>query len=141
MGYREGARVYNDANISIGNGAYTNLTFNSERYDTDGIHDVGSNTERLTCQTAGKYMITGSIRWESNSTGVRYVLVELNGSTTIVQQAKGAYTDVMFMSVTTAYDLEVGDYVTLKVFQNSGGSKNIQAIGNYAPEFSMQRIG
>ena len=54
-GYTEGARVYNTGNLTITNATETALTYNSEHFDTDTIHDTGSNTSRLTCKTAGKY--------------------------------------------------------------------------------------
>ncbi len=140
-GYTEGARVYNNANITISNSSLTDLTYNTERYDTDNIHDTGSNTDRLTCQTKGKYEISGNIRWAVNTSGVRYLIIFLNNTTNIGYKALGAYNDVMFMNVTTIYDLSVGDYVTLRVLQNRGGDLDIQSQSAYSPEFMMQRVG
>lgn len=54
-------RVYNNANISIPNATYTALQFNSEDFDTDNMHDNTTNNTRLTCKTAGIYLITGSV--------------------------------------------------------------------------------
>ena len=51
-----GARVYNDANISIPDNTETAVTFNTEEWDTDTIHDPSTNPERLTAKTAGKYL-------------------------------------------------------------------------------------
>ena len=72
-----GARVYNNANISIPDSTVTALTFNSERWDTDSIHSTVSNTSRLTAQTASKYDIKGNIKWASNSTGTRLIIINL----------------------------------------------------------------
>jgi hypothetical protein len=44
-------------------------------------------------------------------------------------------------TLATVYDLAVGDYVHLTVFQASGVALDISAAGNYSPEFGMQRLG
>ena len=56
-----GARVHNSANISVSDSTWTSMTFDSERYDTDSIHSTASNTSRLTCVTAGKYLIIATL--------------------------------------------------------------------------------
>jgi len=139
-GYTEGARVYNDADILIGNAAVTTLTFNSERWDTDGIHSVLLNTDRLTCQTAGTYSIMGNVRWDIDVVGIRQVDIFLNGIARIawlLQLASGR--DAMQLS--TIYDLSVADFVVLRVYQNSGGNLNVDSFAQASPEFMMQRIG
>src|SRR4051794_16526480 len=60
IGVLPSCAVYNDAAQSIPDGALTALTFNTEHFDTDSIHSTSSNTSRLTCQTAGIYVITAS---------------------------------------------------------------------------------
>jgi hypothetical protein len=142
-GYTQGARVYNNANISIGNDSWTALTFNSERYDTDTIHDTTTNTGRLTCVTAGKYVISGHVRFPANNANYRSVAIKLNGTTYMAIQKSvnmGAGEAVM-MSVSTIYSLSATDYVELVVHQNSGGALNVEYVANYSPEFAMQRIG
>lgn len=138
-----GARAYNSGNISVAvSGTPQNLTFDSERFDTDTIHSTVTNTGRLTCNTAGKYVITASVAWASNSTGFRQIGIYLNNSTFLaLQSADANATAIMYQSVTTVYDLSASDYVELRVLQTSGGPLNIVAGGNYSPEFSMHRIG
>jgi hypothetical protein len=136
-----GARVYNDANISIANNTEVALTFNQERYDTDAIHDTGSNTSRLTCKTAGKYIISGSWKLDANSTSYRYISIKLNGTTGISFHLIDASTISDFMAIATIYELAVDEYVELICLQNSGGALNVLTVGNYSPEFAMQRIG
>ncbi len=141
-GYTEGARVYNDANISIANSTFIDLTFNQERYDTDGIHSTGSNTERLTCQTAGKYLIIGSVYWAVDTTFDRRVTIYLNGTTWIQFNAFAPAPNIQTgMIASTIYDLSISDYVTLRVWQNTGNPLNVEAGSNFSPEFMMQRIG
>ena len=141
-----GARVFNSAAISAANGAFTVLTFDSERFDTDNIHDLASNTSRLTVKTAGKYRIYGNVEFASAAGGAfRLVGILLNGATSIAEGGSNGATIVagpnVRSTVCTTYDLALNDYVELRVFQDSGGALNVNASGNYSPEFGMERVG
>jgi hypothetical protein len=138
-----GARVYNNATISIPNGVTTYLTFNSERFDTDTIHDTVTNNSRLTCKTAGKYIIVGHVRFFSNQTGtMRLASIRLNGATEIARHSQSpAIVPNVEMSVTTIYDLAVNDYVELGAYQDSGGALGVEVAAQWSPEFSMMKIG
>ncbi len=140
--YTEGARVYSDANKNIPNGTSTVIDFNLEDYDNDDIHDNVTNNSRLTCQTAGKYLITGNITYTSNATGGRGLFIGLNGGNPVGltrgQAVNGTITDVQ---VTTVYDLGIGDYVELYAYQESGIQLASEVWADYAPRFMMQRIG
>lgn len=137
-----GARVFNSAAISVPNNASTALTFDSERWDTDNIHSTATNTSRLTAQTAGKYIITGHVRFANNVTGRRVLLITLNvaatqigdNSTSVTANGDGDLT------VSTIYNLAVGDFVELYAYQDSGAALNVTAVGNTSPEFAMQLL-
>jgi len=134
------ARVRNSANLTIGTGAWTSLTFDSERWDTDGIHSTVSNTGRLTCVTEGTYSIIGNVRFASNATGYRAVRIYLNGATVIAEVFLPAVSgQPTVMAVGTQYELDAGDYVELQVLQNSGGDLNVEVAAAYSPEFMMGR--
>jgi hypothetical protein len=139
-----GARVYNSANIACASSADTVLTFNSERYDTDTIHDTAANTGRLTAKTAGKYHIAGSVMFAANGTGARGISIRLNGTTTVALvrvPAVGGGTDVTALTIDTVYDLALNDYVELVAYHTSGSSLNVSASGNFSPEFAMHKVG
>jgi len=138
------ARVYNSGALTISHNTNTALTFDSERFDTDTIHNTGSNTGRLTATTAGKYLITALVRWAANATGRRSVTIREGGDTSIgvVQQdaaAGGGVTTVQ--EVSCLYDLAANEYVEVVVNQNSGGDLTVDAESNYSPEFMMVRMG
>ncbi|MGE5592880.1 MAG: hypothetical protein ACM3X3_04240 [Betaproteobacteria bacterium] len=136
------ARVCHNAAQSIANVTNTVLAFNSERFDTDGIHDTAINNSRLTCKTAGKYYIAGNVRFASNSTGFRELNIILNGSTIIARVAlPAASASPTVLQIATVYDLAVGNYVELIVYQNSGGALNVEYASAFSPEFMMVRIG
>src|SRR3990167_9707136 len=134
-----GARVYNSGDIAnIVTATITTLTFDSERYDTDTIHSTSSNTSRLTATTAGKYLIWGSATWAFTPVNGA-IFIWLNGTTYIARHQPAV--DYRTMNVSTVWDMAAGDYVELRVEQNSGGNISISAISAYSPEFGMMRIG
>lgn len=129
-------RVRNSADISIPNNTLTVLTFNAERFDTDGMHSTSVNTGRITFATAGKYIIGGDIEWVGNVTNVRLIGIRLNGATIIAYADQiNSDTAVLRQSVVTLYQFAAGDYVELLAYQNSGGALTVSALGNYSPEF------
>ena len=142
-GYTEGAKVYNDANQGIPDATLTTLNFNQERYDTDGIHSTATGTfSRLTCQTAGTYIILVSIAWDSNAVGYRQVGFRLNGSTRIGDQSTPSAAPIApVQTASTIYKLAVTDYAEIVVYQTSGDALDILSFGNKSPEFAMQRVG
>lgn len=138
------ARVGKTLNQSIPNGVNTAIQFDTELYDTDNIHDVAVNNTRLTCNTAGEYLISGAVRWASNGTGVRVSFISVNGTARIAQQdaAAPAGTYAFSQQLVTQYHLNAGDYVELLVYQDSGSALNVETYGSSAsPVLSMARVG
>jgi hypothetical protein len=134
------ARVYNSGALTITTATTTTLTFDSERFDLGGLHSTSSNTARLTAPVDGVYAIFGHIRWDNNATGVRELIVRLNGATIIAAEKDDAAGEAMGQSLATLYQLAAGDYVELRARQTSGGNLNVTATGNYSPEFGMHRV-
>jgi len=146
-GYTQGAAVYHNANQLIPHNVAVTLAFNSERYDTDGIHDTAVNNSRLTCRTAGKYLIGTLLRWEAKAAGGRCVYLVLNGAPRIGISEMQAVTYAGWNTshcLFRVWDFAVGDYVQVVVYQDSGAGINILFVGGgeaCSPEFMMQRIG
>jgi len=140
LGTNPSCRAYNKGNLVTGTGAWTWLTFDNERFDTDNIHSVMVNTGRLTCNTAGKYIIMGNVYWETNATGVRILQIRVNGGSAIgiASMVPGNFT--AYHIVSTLYDLAVTDYVELGAYQNSGGNLNVLAALPYSPVFMMVKV-
>lgn len=137
------ARAFNNANILIGNAAFTALTFNSERWDVGSMHSTSVNTGRLTAPVTGVYSMGAHINFAAHATGIRYLALRVNGGTTIaveLDNAAAGGSDTI-MSISGMYRLAVGDYVEAVVFQNSGGNLNVQVASNYSPELWAVRLG
>lgn len=133
------ARVYRSSNQSISDSTDTIILLDSERYDTAALHSTVSNTGRLTAPIAGKYLITATLEFASNTSGRREMRLLLNGSTIIAQDIRtGSISGITSpMTLTTVYALAQNDYVEIQVWQNRGGALNVLSSGNYSPEFAM----
>lgn len=136
-------RVYNNSNISIPNAVYTVLPFNNEHFDTDNIHDNTTNNTRLTCKTAGVYLIIGSVSFGVNSTGVRTSRITLNNTDFLATVTNNATTIAIAtrQSISAIYKLNVNDYVELFVYQDSGNSLDIVNESKTSPILGMVKVG
>lgn len=139
------ARVYHSAAQSIATATWTTLAFDSERFDNNLIHDPVTNNSRLTCKTAGLYLITAHLTFAYNNALSRSGAIRLNGTTFIAIDSRmsaglSSATDT-HISLTTLYKLAVNDYVEVQVKQDTGANLNVNAGGNYSPEFGMALIG
>lgn len=135
-----GARVFNSINESINSASFTTLTFDSERFDTDAIHNTSVNTSRLTIQTAGKYLVGANVGFSANATGVRYASIKKNGTTNLVTTSfPGFVGDTNWLNPQTVVDLAVGDYIEVEVYQNSGAPLDVVQSDNRSPEFFAVR--
>lgn len=133
-------RVYHNAAQSVASSVGTNLAFNSERFDTNAMHDNVTNNTRLTAKTAGKYLVVGSVYWENNSIGIRGLSIVKNGAIIIAQAMQPAIDAYCSQTISTIINMSVNDYVELQAFQNSGISLNVTSTASYSPEFSMVKI-
>jgi hypothetical protein len=131
------------AGQSISTGAEVTVAFNAERFDTDGIHDNSTNNSRLTCKTAGKYIVVFHASLTSNTTGRRKFWIRKNGSggeAAIAEYGttQGGPTNGI---VTTILDLSVDDYVEARVYQTSGSTLTLSDLQTESPEFMMAKVG
>lgn len=137
------ARVFNSADIPVPSDTPTFLTFDSERWDTDSIHDTSVNPGRLTARTAGKYFIFAHVAWEESVSSGFEVQIRLNGTFPLAtEEVGGATTGRIVHSIATHYALAAKDYVELLVFQSSGGTLHIAARAEAADnlEFGMVKL-
>lgn len=134
------ARVFHNAGQAIANGAETTLAFNSERFDTDDLHNNVTNNSRLTAPVAGVYLITASIQWAATAGGLRQLFIRHNGTTAIASELLTGVANHQ-QTVSTIYKLAANDYVEVRVNQTSGASLNVTTTGNNSPEFSMSYLG
>ncbi len=132
-----GARAKNSADQTLATAEWTTLAWNSEDWDTDTIHDTVTNNSRLTCKTAGKYLVSYYIQFDSNATGYRSLIVQKNGGNTFGDANAAINGKETYLLGSYVESLAANDYLTLLAYQNSGGNLNV----DLASFFAMQRIG
>ena len=116
----------------------TTVTFDAEQRDSNTMHDNSSNTSRLTCKTAGLYVIHGQVTFTSNAAVAQESYIRLNGSTRIaVGSSTGAASQ--YVPVYREYVLAVNDYVELRAYQNGGGNVDV-VNGALYTYFGMRRV-
>lgn len=106
----------------------TVLTADSENYDNNAMHSTVTNTSRITCVTAGRYLFTCTVRFAGNATGYRIVRWFLNGTTQIRaggQQAITTGPQDTVISASRTFTLAVNDFYEIQVLQNSGGNLGV----------------
>jgi hypothetical protein len=124
-------------------GTAETLAFETEAFDTAGMHIAGSNCEdpnraRLTAPRSGIYLLSAGVLWEQNGTGTRYLGINRfdsggGGPTGLAADERAANgatgAGSTLQSVSTMAILQQGDYVTAEVNQTSGGDVRAPLVG------------
>lgn len=114
---------------SLANTTATPITWDTEAYDTDGIHDTVTNNSRFTVVTAGYYSVSCQVEWGGSATGVRDLWVRVNGvATDYLRNHKGsapASNDCQLATGLIPVRLIAGDYFEFYAQQGSGGALSI----------------
>lgn len=122
------------ANTLIANNTLVSVSWTTEAIDRDGGHDNVTNPIRYTAQTAGWYDIAGSVLFYTASGGIRSMsLLEPSGVPIAGNTAPGNGVIVMPVSASKVFFLNVGDYFTMQLYQDSGASLNIWGSGPNTP--------
>lgn len=143
-------KVYKSANQSISNNTLTDVTWDSEDFDLGGLHSTSSNTERITVPVGGDgiwlLVATGSWGGRNASGGRAATQIFKNGSTRIgiaeetPDAASGDGNLGTTFSAVAVVPLVAGDYVNVKVQQNSGSSLNLLGGAVDLSSFTACRI-
>ena len=122
-----GASAYKSAAQSLTTATYTLVTFNTENFDTDSIHDNSSNTSRMTIPSGkgGKYLVTGQLLFATNSTGIRICEILKNGSNVTYIQVQPATTDATSLLINWVVNCVATDYIEVRAYQDTGGALNL----------------
>lgn len=124
-----GALVYKSAPQSISNNTITAITFDSESYDSSGIHDTVTNNSRLTVPSGySKVRLLARIDFDSGSTtaATRTAFISKNGGTFVGQPNINLLDQFFSATIESAVvNVTAGDYFVLGVTQSSGGSIDV----------------
>jgi hypothetical protein len=137
-----GCYVYKGGtNQSISNTTVTSVTFQAEQFDTNSLHDNTTNNSRITIPTgyAGKYQINASVNFAGNATGDREIYIYRNNTdyyTYIVTKGTSTLNNLQSSIIV---NLAAGDYLEIKVWQDSGGALNL--LSDFNCNFSVGYLG
>jgi hypothetical protein len=132
------ARVTRTGAQNIPRNSVTTLTFNSERYDTIGMHSQTTNLSRLTAPVRGIYAVTAQVRWEGVGSGIRCLDLRRSGAEVVAAQCWDAPTIVdPDQNVSTMVSLAPGDFVEVRALQSCCDTLPILKGSAFSPEFSM----
>jgi hypothetical protein len=143
LGTIPAARAFNSAPIAIASGTTTTLTFNSESFDTAGLHSTTANTGRLVAPVDGLYQVTGGVRWSTSPAGSRFLAINKNDGAWQAadwRTAAGGTFDITDQSITTLVALVAGDFVAVEVYQDSGIGLTVGG-GTGGPYLAMHWVG
>jgi hypothetical protein len=111
---------------NIANNTITALTPSSMLANNHGIWTAGSS---FTVQVAGTYNFGCTFRYATNAVGQRSAQLFLNGSQLVYQTQDASTGGMAGTNVTaqiqTVENLVVGDVVSFRAYQNSGGALNL----------------
>jgi hypothetical protein len=127
-------RLTKSGTQSIANNTTTAVTFDVEDIDDGGMHSTTTNTSRITIPTGGggTYLIGAHAEFAQNATGIRTLLLVVNGTSTqsTVRDNSPSGSNATRLACTTLVSLVAGDYVEAQVVQTSGGNLNVAATCN-----------
>ena len=80
-----GARAYNSTTQTVTANTETTMLFDTDQYDTNSIHDTGSNTGRMTTHATGYWYFQASI-YVVGAVGLNpgYMYLRVDGTTAII---------------------------------------------------------
>lgn len=135
-----GAKAYhNTTQGSLAAATINALNLNSEEWDTDGFHDTGSNTSRMTIPAGmgGKYLVIGKAKVDQ--TGQLYI--RKNGSGGTILRGGDTQSGTEPHEVVVIADLVAGDYVEVCEFHNSGtGTAGDASNDHLRTELSLVKL-
>ena len=138
-----GCSLTNSADISIANATQVKLTWNTENYDTNGFHAASSGDVIIPSGYAGKYLITGTVTFDANTTGQRIVSFK-KGSTLFsgYQDSAGVAGGVPKQTTfSEVLNLAVADSLSIEVYQSSGGALLTLFTGGYVSNWQVSYLG
>ena len=138
--YQPRSRSRRSGTQSINNTSDTIVTYDIEDYDIGSIHDISSNVGRVTIPTggAGIYSFKAGAAWSNNETGFRVIDIIKNGTIVLAASTNDSGGSLCFSNVSGEDEFSAGDFIEVRVRQNSGGDLTI--LGDERTFFAVSKI-
>jgi hypothetical protein len=137
-----GCKLFATAGQSLTSGVTTDITWDSESFDTDGFHSTSTNTQRITIPTGknGYYSFTAYMSFDPGATGERGLYIQKNGTTNIINFNIKGSTIYPSSGVTIMDYATAGDYYIVRAFQDNGSTQTLNKNTPWSG-FACQFIG
>jgi hypothetical protein len=141
-GYVPAAKVRRSANSSnLTVNVWNQITWTVTDFDTDTIFAPGAPT-RLTCKTAGKYLVGANVALTGSTAGIdKHLAIQKNGTWFTRVRFEPAGTDPPEMCISSPIDMIVGDYVDCWVFPGADAACQVYFENAWTPQFWMAYLG
>lgn len=130
------ARIENWTDQAVPTATYTDLTFSTTAFDTDGMASLVNN--RIIIQTNGIYRINCQTAWNVSGVGIRYAALLKNGSYVTINGYPPHTAGLVVADVNEMLYLVAGDYLTVRGYQNTGGSLSTYSSTGTRPSTYLQ---
>lgn len=108
--------------------------------DIDDWSGHATNAAEILDETAGMYVVSCMVEWDSDSTGIRQCHIVTTGGRSIAFDRQDAlFSEGNVLSCAGVIDLDGSDEVKIEVLQKSGGSLNVLATER--TKFQIARVG
>ena len=123
--------AYQNGNLSIANATFQVVAFNTEYFDSNSAYNTSDGKFTVPSGEAGKYLFAFSFKrgnWHSN----RFIatFAKNNNDTAYFENSASGGTNYSSATGSIIMDLAVGDYITIKCYQDSGSAQNITGSTN-----------
>jgi len=123
--------AYMSGDFSASNASWTKLQINSEYYDTDSAFDTSNYRFVVPSGKAGKYFFAAKTACPGVDDQEDFAISFYKNGSRVEQADVGVFspkTDAtLFASTSYSWDLSVGDYIEVYIYQTSGDAQNIDA--------------
>ncbi|WP_242890287.1 hypothetical protein [Actinomadura litoris] len=128
------------ADQSLATATNASVAFDSEVVDSHNGHSTSSNNSRYTAPRAGLYRAYASVPWVNNTASGKFeTWFRVNGTTEWSGSSteKGTNNVTTISSASALLQLNAGDYVEVRVWQGTGGTRAIDHSYKGGPRFEI----
>lgn len=135
-------KLYISTNPSISNNTNTAISWDSIDFQVGTLWSI-ANPTRLTAPVTGKYLVLANTEWRANSSSLRSINItrSAGGSGQYDLQSQGASGGRSNCSAKLVLSLTATQFLTIRVFQSSGGSLTLHGGAPDRTRVSMLFLG
>jgi len=133
-----GLRAVNSIGQSIPNVTATAVAFDETDWANGWMKIDPNHSDRLLIPKAGIYLLSGSMGWASNTTGVRFMAFGISGVQQPWTQVSAGVDGTGRISHQMLVQLKKTDYVQAYVYQSSGGALSLSSTTTGSNHMAVQ---